>query len=175
MDNRIDFIFTRRSVRSFVEHTISDEELHTLLSAGMSSPSACCQDPWEFLVVRDRELLKQVATIMPNGPFLATASVGILVCGNINKAHAGSLSYMLQDCSAAIENILLAANAIELGGCWLGVHPREERIADLEKIFNFPAGVIPVGMLAIGLPASKPIARSRYNQELVHDASEWLK
>ena len=175
MKEALNFIWTRRSVRSFTPEPVPEALVRELLEAAMAVPSACCKDPWEFLVIREKETLKKVADCLPNGSFLADAPLGIIVCGDLNRAHSGSLSYLIQDCSASIENILLAANALGLGGCWLGIHPRDERIEALAEIFRLPEKVIPVGAVALGYPISHPEARTRFNPARVHDSSEWSK
>ena len=96
------------------------------------------------------------------------APMAILVCGDIKKAHDQLESYMLQDLSAAVENILLAAAALGLGACWLGVHPLEPRMAGIRVIFDLPENIIPVAGIAIGFPRVQPNARTRYNPDLVH-------
>lgn len=168
MNEVLDFIWRRRSVRAFTDEAVGDDRVRELLEAAAAAPSACCRDPWEFIVLRDRELLGRVAACLPNGSFLAAAPLGILVCGNLKLAHGESLSYLLQDCSAALENILLAAPALGLGGCWLGIHPREERIAALNRIFHFPDEIIPVGAVAIGVPAKLPPPRTRLKPGRIH-------
>jgi len=175
MNPELNFIWSRRSIRAFSQEPIVEEDVKTLLKAAMAAPSACCKDPWEFITLRQPATLQAVATCLPNGAFLATAPLGIIVCGNKKKAHAESLSYLLQDCSAAIENILLAANAIGLGSCWLGIHPRGERIAALKNILTFPADCIPVGAIAIGTPITKPEPRTRFDASRVHDGDALLK
>lgn len=175
MRKELSFIWTRRSVRSFTPEPVPEDLIRELLSAAMSGPSACCKDPWEFLVLREKEDLARVASCLPNGSFLADASLGILVCGDLGRAHSEAISYMIQDCSAAIENLLLAANALGLGGCWLGIHPREERIAALGEIFRFPGKVIPLGAVALGYPVSRPEPRTRFNPARVHEPSDWRR
>ncbi len=134
----------------------------------MAAPSAVAKDPWDFVVLRDREVLAKVTEGLPHGKMLADAPVGIIVCGNLNRSHDGQLSYMLQDCSAAIENLLLAVSTLGLGACWLGVHPREERIAHIRSVLKLPEGVIPVAAIAIGWPAESHGPRTRYRDDAVH-------
>ncbi len=174
MDNTLDFIWTRRSVRKFTPEPVTDADLQSILEAAMAAPSACCRDPWSFIVLRQAGR-KAVAACLPNGGFLADAPLGIIVCGHQQRAHAASLSYMLQDCSAAIENILLAANALGLGSCWLGIHPREERIAALRAALNLPDGCLPVGAVAIGRPAESPGPRTRFDAGKILDGDALLK
>ena len=161
-------IFSRRSVRKYTDEDISDGSIQDLLEAAMAAPSAVAKDPWHFIVVRDSEKRNRMADALPNGQMLRQASVGILVCGDIQKAHAGELSYMLQDCSAAIENLLLAASMLGLGACWLGVHPRQDRITAMESLFELPNNMIPVSAIALGHPAKQPEPRTRFNPALVH-------
>jgi nitroreductase len=102
---------------------------------------------------------------------LARTAVGIAVCGDLGAAHAGELSYLLQDCSAAIENLLLAAHALGLGACWLGVHPRQSRIDALTKILRLPEGVLPVSCIAVGWPDEQQSPRTRFLPTYVHHES----
>jgi nitroreductase len=134
----------------------------------MAAPSAVARDPWHFIVVKEKTTLDRMADILPYGKMLRQAPEGILVCGDINTAHDGQESYMLQDCSAAIENLLLAASILGLGSCWLGVHPRPVRIEGLRGLFNLPEGIIPVAGIALGYPEQRPEPRTRFNPEKVH-------
>jgi len=168
MNPKLNPIFGRRSVRRYQAREIPDGLVRDLLEAAMAAPSACCKDPWHFIAVKDAPTLKAIARGLPNGQMLSDARVGIVVCGDLRKAHDGQLSYLLQDCSAAIENILLAAHALGLGACWLGVHPREDRIAHVRRTLEIPDAVIPVSVLAIGWPAETPEARTRYSEQQVH-------
>lgn len=166
-----DLFFSRRSVRTFTDTPISRKQLQELLSAAMSAPSACAKDPWRFHVITNKKLLAEIAQTLPNGKFLAQAPAGVLVCGDIATAHGGELSYMLQDCSAAIENLLLAATALDIGSCWLGVHPRKERMEYLKTLFGLPESIIPLSVIALGFPQAKPAPRNRYNPQYIswHD------
>ena len=134
----------------------------------MAAPSAVAADPWHFVVIRHPDTLKKLADALPDGRHLAHASVGILVCGESERAHDGQLSYLLQDCAAATENILLAASLLGLGACWCGVHPRKERMDLARKLADLPAGIVPVCIVALGWPAQRPEARTRYRSGAVH-------
>lgn len=164
----LEFIFQRRSVRNYREGDISNEVIEDLLKAGMAAPSAVAKDPWDFIIVRDRDMLAKICEELPNGQMLKTAALGIVVCGDINKAHDNQESYMLQDCSAAIQNILLAVTKLGLGACWLGVHPRQPRIDHIRSVFSLPDNIIPIAVLSIGFPEENTKARTRYNPDLVH-------
>jgi nitroreductase len=138
----------------------------------MAAPSAVAKDPWRFIVVRLQETLSRIAEALPNGPMIASASLGIVIAGDLEVAHDRQLSYLLQDCSAAIQNLLLAAHAYGLGACWLGVHPREQRVSALREILRLPSRIIPVAALAIGYPGEEKEPRTRYRSEYVH-AEQW--
>lgn len=161
-------LYSRRSVRRFTGAAIDDARIHDLLEAAMAAPSAAAKDPWHFIVVKQPALLDQIAAALPNGRFLPQAGLGIVVCGDITKTHAQELSFLLQDVGASIENLLLAASMLGLGACWLGVHPREDRMKLIADIFNLPANIIPVSVIAVGHPADQPAARTRYRSEAVH-------
>ncbi|MFP3983970.1 MAG: nitroreductase family protein [Desulfurivibrionaceae bacterium] len=168
MNPKLDFIFARRSVRKFQEGEIQEEILNDLLKAAMAAPSAVGRDPWHFIVVRNKSILERITDILPNGKMLREAGAGIIVCGDIERAHDRRESYMLQDLSAATENILLAARALGLGSCWLGIHPRQERIGEIRKLFSLPENIIPMCGIALGWPAEEPEPRTRYQEERVH-------
>lgn len=168
MNPELKTIFERRSVRVYEDREIEDTVVHDLLEAAMAAPSACAKDPWHIVVVKNRDILLQISEGLPNGKMLAGAAVGLVICGDLDLAHDHQVSYMLQDCSAAIENILLAATALGLGACWLGVHPREERIEHLRRLLGIPDGVVPVSVIAAGWPSETPAARTRYSEQKVH-------
>lgn len=168
MNPKLDFLFSRRSIRAYETEDVGEDLVRDLLEAAMAAPSAAAKDPWEFVVIRERDMLAKIAEGLPNGRMLAHAAVGIIVFGDLRRANDGLLSYLLQDCSAAIENLLLAADALGLGACWLGVHPREDRIAHIRSLIETPDAVIPVSAIAIGWPAESKKPRTRYRAEAVH-------
>lgn len=168
----LDFIFGRRSIRVFKPGQIGLETLEVLLKAAMAAPSACARDPWHFVVVKEAETLARLTSVLPNGQMLASAAAGIVVCGDLQEAHDHQVSYMLQDCSAAIENLLLAAHVLGLGACWLGIHPRPDRIESVSAILGLPSHIVPVSCVALGLPGEIREARTRYQASRVH-AGKW--
>lgn len=168
MNSRLDFIFARRSIRRYREEAVPLALITDLLEAAMAAPSAVAKDPWHFLVVRERATLLRIAQLLPHGKMLRQAGAAIVVVGDLNRVHDHQESYLLQDLSAAVENLLLAAPLLGLGACWLGVHPRAERMAGLAELFALPAGIIPICAIAVGWPAEEPPPRTRYRQECVH-------
>ena len=133
----------------------------------MAAPSACAKDPWRFVVVQEKAKLAAMTAGLPNGAFLKDAAAGIVVCGDLQAVHDGELSFLLQDCGAAIENLLLAASLLGLGACWLGVHPRQERMDHLRRLFQIPESVLPVAVIAIGRPGEGKPPRTRHRDDFV--------
>ncbi len=169
MNPKLEPLFARRSVRRYTDAPVDDETVRELLEAAMAAPSAVARDPWHFIIVREAADLNRMADALPNGQMLRQAPLGILVCGDLDAAHDQALSYMLQDCSAAIENLLLAASMLGLGACWLGIHPREDRVQAMRELFALPDTVVPVSAIALGHPAERPEARTRYRDAAVHE------
>ncbi len=167
-NDKLQFILGRRSIRVYAPGEVNEAAVTQLLQAAMAAPSAVARDPWRFVVIRKKETLSTIAAALPNGSMLATAPLGIVVCGDLNAAHDRQLSYLLQDCSAAIENLLLCVHALGLGACWLGVHPREDRVGKLKEILQLPASVIPIAAISIGHPGEEKEPRTRFNCDYVH-------
>lgn len=168
MDARILPLASRRSVRNYTDAPVADADIQALLEAAMAAPSARATDPWHFIIVRDRPALADLAQILPYGQMLAHAPLGIIVCGELARANRQQLSYLLQDCSAATQNLLLAADLIGLGAVWLGVHPNEERVDGIRQRFDLPEGILPIAAIAIGHPAEKHAPRTRFTSAAVH-------
>ena len=167
VDDKISFIFGRRSIRAYTPQAVSDKVVRKLLEAAMAAPSAAATDPWRFVVIKNRAMLSRIADALPNGRMIGSAALGIAVCGDLAAAHDQQLSYLLQDCSAAIENLLLCAHVLGLGACWLGVHPREQRVKSLQEILRLQGSLIPVACIAIGFPAETKEPRTRFNPAYV--------
>jgi nitroreductase len=168
----LDILFGRRSIRAYTSEPVSDAAIRTLLEAAMAAPSAVARDPWRFIVVRTQAMRELIVQKLPHGKMLEQAPVGLIVCGDLNAAHDGQLSYLLQDCAAAIENILVAAHGLGLGACWLGVHPRPDRIEHLKTVLTLPPSFVPVAAIAVGHPAEIKPTRTRFNPDYVR-AETW--
>ncbi len=168
LDKKLMPIFQRRSIRDFLPREVSTHDLGLLLEAAMAAPSAKACYPAEFILLTDSDLRKKIAAVLPNGSFLANAPAGILICGDIRRSCGELLSYLLQDCAACVENLLLAASMMGLGACWLGVHPRQERMDAIKNILSLPQEVIPVACVALGWTAEKKAPRTNYDPAQVH-------
>lgn len=162
------FIFGRRSIRVYSPGEIAEVTITRLLEAAMAAPSAMTKDPWRFVVVRQAATLSALAAALPGGKMLNTATLAIVVCGDLDAAFERQFSFLLQDCSAAIQNLLLAAHALGLGACWVGVHPSESAVRGLKELFALPAPVIPIAVVALGHPGEDPGPRTRFNAGSVH-------
>ena len=162
----IEAILTRRSIRKYTNKTISDKIIRELIEAGISAPSAGDQQPWHFIIIDDHKFLDIIPEFHPHAKMLLDAQIAILVCGDLNlETHNG---FWMQDCSAATENILIAARAKGLGACWLGVYPRQRRINGLRKILKIPKNVIPFSLVSLGYPAEDQLRVVRYNSVRIH-------
>jgi nitroreductase len=167
-DEKLGFILSRRSVRVYSPGEISDGLLQKILEAAMAAPSAMTKDPWRFIVIRREATLCALAEALPGGKMLTTAASGIVLCGDLDAAFERQLSFLLQDCSAAMENLLLAAHAVGLGACWIGVHPNEKAAQQLKELLGLPASIIPVAVASLGVPGEEPGPRTRFDQDYVH-------
>ncbi len=159
-------IFKRRSVRKFTNQMVDDELIRKILSAGMAAPFAVNEQPWQFIIVKDKETLKKVSDCGPHAKVAATAMVAIIVCGDLSLER--SEGYWVQDCSAAVENMLIETAFLGLGAVWLGVYPLPERVTYLQKYFSLPKTIVPFAVIPVGFPAQELPANDRYNQERVH-------
>jgi len=159
-------ILTRRSIRSYTSDAVPDNVLKELLKAAMAAPSADNEQPWHFMIIKDRNTLNQIPTVHPYAKMIKKAPVAILVCGDLDLAVHGEM--WVQDCSAATENILIAVQSKGLGAVWLGVYPREERINGLRRLLQIPNRIIPFALIPIGYPAEQKSPSNRYREDRIH-------
>jgi nitroreductase len=158
-------ILTRRSIRKYTSDPVSDELIGELLKAAMAAPTAT-GDAWRFVVVRDRNKLESVLNFHPHAQMLKKAAAGILVCGD-PTAEIREGRWPL-DCAAATENMLIAANALGLGACWVGIYPVEERMSGMRELLGIPDHIMPVSMVSVGYAAEKKAPPARFKPELIH-------
>ncbi len=148
----VENIMTRTSIRQFTGQPVGKDTLETLVKAGMAAPTAVNAQPWAFVVVTDRAVLDSLDAVHPYS-HLKKAGAAIVVCGDMEKALEGdNRAYWIQDCSAATENILLAAHAYDLGAVWCGVYPNPERIPGVKQVLGLPDSIIPLNIVTIGHP-----------------------
>jgi nitroreductase len=171
-DDNLGFILGRRSIRVYSPGEVSEPAVTRLLEAAMAAPSAMTKDPWRFVVVRDKQTLSKLAALHPGAAMLSSAAMAIVVCGDLDAAFERHISYLLQDCSAATENLLLAAHGQGLGACWVGLHPGEPLIKRVKELLSLPASFVPVAVVSLGQPGEQPAPRTRYNPAHVR-AEKW--
>ena len=159
-------ILERRSIRKYTDKPIAEEIVKELLNAGMHAPSARNIQPWHFVVVNERHILDELAVVHPYAKMLKQATLAILVCGD--KKLQEMDGYIIQDCSAVTQNILLAVHAHGLGAVWLGMYPREQRMQGVAELLNLPDHILPVSLISIGYPDEQKEAPERYNTDRIH-------
>ncbi|WP_297946644.1 nitroreductase family protein [uncultured Porphyromonas sp.] len=158
-------ILERTSVRSYLDKSIEDDKIEKLLRAGMAAPTAVNKQPWHFVVVTDKSLLQKLAKANPYAEMVARAPLAIVVCGDMTKALDGNArEFWVQDCSAASENILLAATGLGLGSVWTGTYPSEERCAAVSEVLGLPETLIPLNTIVIGYPDGEVTPKDKWQE-----------
>lgn len=171
----LECLFTRRSIRQYdSEKKVSKEEIEEILRAASYAPSAHNKQPWEFLIIEDKEVMAGLRTIQPWTSFAKNASCVVVVCGNTDEAfhrqkENESWNYADIDCALATQNLLLACHAKGLGACFCGASPMPLIIEGLRKYLNLPENIRPLAIVPIGYPAETPKQpENRYNPAKVH-------
>lgn len=159
-------ILTRHSVRKYRNLAVPPIMLDELLKAAQSAPSAGNQKPWHFVIIDDRKVLDGIAEVHPYAQMLRTAPAAILICGE--ERLEKFKGFWVQDCSAATQNLLIAANSLDLGGVWVGVYPIEERVVALRKLLGIPSEVTPFSLVPIGFPDDDTPRDGRYDASRLH-------
>ncbi len=159
-------ILSRRSIRKYTEEPVSGDDIEALLTAAMHAPSAVNEQPWHFVIIQDRKTLEAVSRLSATAPMVKYAPLAIAVCADRNLEKFPGLWAL--DCSAATENILLAATARGLGAVWTAVYPFEERVNGIKELLNLPANVIPLCIIPVGRPAETPAPVDRFNPSCIH-------
>ena len=167
MSDLIELIFKRRSIRKFTDEPVSRDDLVTLLKAGMAAPSAMNKQPWEFVVITEPETLEKFRGSLMFAKMTAPAAICVLGRTPLSGSKSTG-NFWVQDCSAATENILLAAVALGLGAVWVGVHPVFIFGKQVRSILNLPSGVTPLNLIYVGHPAEEKEPRTQYDETRVH-------
>jgi len=157
----------RRSIRKYTSELVPDDLIEKILRAGMMAPSAGNQQPWQFIIVRDKEKLKEISERHPYASFVKDAQAGIIVCGDMSLSLKHK-EFWVQDCSACTQNMLLAAHDLGLGAVWVSSYPDVERMKLFSEICNLPEYVIPLSFISLGFPAQKISAIDRFKKERIH-------
>ena len=159
----LDNIFARKSVRTYLNKGVEEEKIDLMLRAGMAAPSGKDQRPWEFIVVTERASLDSMAAALPYAKMLTEARYAIVVCGDSTRS-----SYWYLDCSAATQNILLAAESLGLGAVWTAAYPYEDRMQVVRKYTALPENILPLCVIPFGYPATQQQPKQKYDEKKIH-------
>lgn len=166
-------IFNRKSVRSYTQEPVSKETLELLVKTGMAAPTAGNMQPWEFIAVNDKEIIKKYASVNKYAQMALEAPAAIVVMANLDtyKSRPDMMGYWPQDTSAATQNILLAAEAMGLGAVWTGVYNggySQERLEGVKELFNLPENLIPLAIIMIGHPKGENMPKDKWKPEKLY-------
>ena len=165
----MDAIFTRRSIRKFTDEPLTDAQIERLLRAGMAAACAKGSQNRLFFVSKGQGSLPTLIQVHPNAFALKTATAAITVCADLRMAaQVDPLNaWWVQDCAAALENILVEASALGLGGLWIGVHPDPRRVVAVQQDLSAPGHILPLGVAALGYPAKEKEPNDRFEADKV--------
>lgn len=158
-------IFDRISIRVFSEEEVSSGDIEKLVNAGMSAPSSKNVRPWQFYVVKNKEVLEELSTAAPNAGPIKNAPLGIVVCGDTSKEFRDYLDINL---SAATQNILLEATSLDLGAVWLGIRPKDDRVKKVSEILKLDDNIMPFSMIALGHKTKEYKKKDRFDETKIH-------
>jgi len=162
-------IHSRKSVRHYINRKAAKEDLLTLVKAGMAAPTAVDRRPWAFVVITDKAKLEELEAGLPYTKMLTKSGAGIVVCGVLEKALPGEgKEFWIQDCSAATENILLAAESMGLGAVWTGAYPSQEIMGHIRKVLGMPESIVPLNVIPVGYPAGDEKPKDKFDPANVH-------
>jgi nitroreductase len=161
----INAIMTRRSIRSWTDKPVTDEQRKTILEAAMNAPSAADARPWHFVVIDDSDVIKQF-TGMGGTEMLAESTLVVLICGDESKeVYPG---FWPQDCSCAAQNMQLAAHDIGIGCVWIAVYPLDGRVNTCRHLLGIPEVITPFALLAMGVPNQNLPREYRFDTNRIH-------
>lgn len=167
-DSDLEYINTRCSTRVFEDKTITREDLDKIIRSAFTAPSACNLQPWHFIVVTDEDTLRDMVDVHPYAAMFKSAKAAVIVCGDMDKTIKNHEEFWVQDCSAATENILIAAHTLGIGSVWTGIYPVMERCEFLKNYFDMPDNITPFSLIALGYPGEKEIVKDKFDDNKVH-------
>ncbi len=143
----LEAIKTRRSIRSFSDKAIPKEAISSIIDCARMAPTAMNLQPWDFVVVTEKDTLKKIADITDHGKFIAQAAACVAVC-------CKNTTYFLEDCSAATQSIMVAANSLGIGSCWVAGHTKPY-CDEIKALLGIPEDHRLVSLVPLGYAASK--------------------
>ena len=162
-------IFKRKSIRQFQDKKIEENKIKKLLKAGMQAPSAMNSQPWEFIVITDKENIKKIENMSLYSKPAKTSSCCIITLFNKDYLEKfDNYVWVQQDMGACTQNILLQAVEEGLGAVWLGTYPNEERVNYLKENFEIPEDVYPYSVIVLGYPTEEYTGTDRFNEDRIH-------
>lgn len=163
-------ILSRKSVRAYTDQPVSRAQIDTLLRAAMAAPTGRDMRPWKFIVIDDKEMLKTLAEQLPYAKMLPEAQAAVLVCGDLSVTDdkGNPSGNWMFDCSAATENLLLAAESMGLGAVWTAVYPYDERLRPVTEVMQLPDYIVPLNVIPIGYPKGNPQPKDKYDADNIH-------
>ncbi len=166
----LETIHGRSSVRAYTPQQVSAQQVENLLRAAMAAPSSRNIQPWEFYVVSDPEILNALSQSLPYAAMAAGAPLAIVICGDTQKGQPNQEQQMnwVMDCSAASQNLLLAAHAMGLGAVWTGIYPYRERIETVRGALDIPPHLVPLNLIPVGYPLDPPAPKDKWDEKKVH-------
>lgn len=170
-DEVIDCIMTRTSVRSYTDRQVEDSIVNKILRAGMAAPTAANQQPWQFVVVTEQNLKDSIAAAFEYTKMVDHCSFAVVVCGDMDNLFKGDIpdgGFWVEDCSAASENMLLAAHALGVGGVWCGIYPLADRETRLREILHLPSNLTPLNVMAFGYPSQPGAPKDKWTPAKIH-------
>jgi nitroreductase len=162
----LEAIFNRRSIRQYTTDPVTEDQIGAILKSAMYAPSAVNKQPWHFIVFHNRDTMQHIIDVHPNASMLLRANVAILVCWDEHLQH--DIGYGPVDCAAATQNMLLATHSLGLGGVWVGIYPRQQRMEAIQNIFNLPGHIKGFSVVSIGCPAEKRTTPDRFDKSRIH-------
>jgi nitroreductase len=168
MEDLLDLMYTRRSIREYTDEPVTDDQVEAILRAAMAAPSARDSRPWHFVVVRKRNLLDKLSGVHKYAYMLEKAPVAIVVCGDQEISER----QWVGDTCAATQNLLLAATALGLGGVWISLYPKKKYQKYVRDLLDIPDHIGVLCLVAVGQPAEQKKKRTLYDPERVHQ-DEW--
>ena len=158
-------LFDRVSIRKYQNKPVEDEKIEAILRAAMQAPSAHNQQPWEFYVVTDKNLLNQLSEVSPYSYMTKDAPVAIV---SAYRKECKAPEYQQIDLSIAMENLWLATVEQGLGGVWLGIAPGEDRMKKVEDIIHIPDHLRAFAIFPLGYPAEEKKQQDRFDRNRIH-------
>ncbi len=159
-------LINRRSIRKYTSEKIPHEKISEILKAAMYAPSAMNYQPWHFIVAEERADIDQIFKINPHAEMMQQAAAAIIVCGDLKLEQ--NIDYLVQDCSAATQNALLAVHALGMGAVWVSAYPNKDTIKGIREYYGIPENIVPVSIISIGFPDEEAATEDRFNKSRIH-------